>query len=513
MTVPIENTNGNSLATTFSRLENSAEQQNFPQNQEYSYPWSSQLDDSNNASQSLKLHEEIDPANYDGNIHSFHGSQISDTAYQVLQAQKLLGVTLNDESNQKNDIEFQQPSPSPSASEIPLSSRYKNEIFESSTEVLNDKYNRKYSYNREESPEPYRDYYRSEDRKRAPSDSYYSSKTAERSSSRRRGRYTETVEYSSPENERKPLQKFKFSKFKEQSTYHSHKNYYEYDNHDRSSSYRDRSVDYNNDTRYNRNGDYDRRSFSRPGSYKDSRSSFSKSSYIDNSYKSTTAPPLGPPKRESQIFTPFANYSNTPISIKPLAVELYPQQVEGVESLWKTIVESLSGDTLSPCKGLGKTGQVYTFLNTLRYYTRYSPDIIPDMLLPFKVLIVTPRFLKENWLNGFQTCANFEPYLKNQYVHLAIPNCLDDFHHKQRLRALQNWDKHGGVMVISHNLINEYTQATNYFDKQSRGLIFDQLGASLVFIDETRDLYEENNNFTRLDDKFNTQCLIYLDGF
>ncbi|KXN72184.1 hypothetical protein CONCODRAFT_5021, partial [Conidiobolus coronatus NRRL 28638] len=233
----------------------------------------------------------------------------------------------------------------------------------------------------------------------------------------------------------------------------------------------------------------------------------------DNRYKSTEEFARELIKVENQLLPPFTNYLNTPISIKGLALNLKPHQVSGVEFLWKTIVEKGHGAILAHAMGLGKTGQVFTFLNTLSYYIRYNHNIISKNLQQFNILILAPASLQENWINEFQKWTNFEDSSTSSSIYLPMPICLGETPTRQRIRKVKYWAKNGGILILSHTLFKNCVQNKYSHNKQFQNILVDQPGPSLVVIDEAHVLKKEDTLIRKISKEFKTPARIMLTGY
>jgi SNF2 family DNA or RNA helicase len=246
---------------------------------------------------------------------------------------------------------------------------------------------------------------------------------------------------------------------------------------------------------------------------KTQKSSLSKQYTMYSKYGSAEKLDCNFVRQEIQPLSPFSNYLNTPISIKTLALNLKPHQVSGVEFLWKTVVEKGHGAILAHAMGLGKTGQVFTFLNTLSYYIRYNRNIISNSLHQFKVLILAPASLQENWINEFQKWTNYEDSSTNSSVYLPIPVSLGETPTRHRIHRLKYWAKNGGILILSHTLFKNCVQNKDYCKKQFEDILVNQPGASLVVIDEAHVLKKENTLIRKISKEFKTPARIMLTGY
>lgn len=418
-------------------------------------------------------------------------------------------------NNVESNVSSIQDSLPKSASSLSSASRFTNEVRDVNVQKSSDRYTTRAPSNREASPEPYRESYSSTPRNRHASETpeFY-----EDSRSRGRGQSFESYES---------------SRFGSQKASNTIERSSSYNDRNKSSSLRKSSFASNQSTlsatkSSEMNGGQVSRSssYSSPTIEKISRPSFSfkeiskinkpslpKQSITNNSVKLAAAPTFYSPRKDPQLLPPFSNRLNTPVSIKSLALDLQPHQISGVEFLWKTIVEKKHGAILAHAMGLGKTGQIYTFLNTLRYYIRISSNIIPDNLKPFKVLILTPASLQENWLIEFQKWTNFVNSTKNQSVHLPIPISLGESPPKQRISRLQDWTNNGGICIISHSLFRNCVQSSDFYERQFEELLVNKPGASLVVIDEAHVLKEEDSMIRTIAKKFKTPSRIMLTGY
>lgn len=185
-------------------------------------------------------------------------------------------------------------------------------------------------------------------------------------------------------------------------------------------------------------------------------------------------------------------------------------QIEGVRFMWNHIVQEESerqGCLLAHTMGLGKTMQTITFLVALRESALSKDpgvrDQIPKDLRNWKVLVICPSGLVENWRDEFEIWA--PPNLLGPIITIEAaqgPN--------QRLDNAKDWAKGGGVLIIG------YTMVKSGFGKGDQNTpTIDKIvteNATVVIADEAHSLKNPKAKITRVASALKTGTRIALTG-
>ncbi|XP_019132017.2 transcriptional regulator ATRX [Larimichthys crocea] len=192
-----------------------------------------------------------------------------------------------------------------------------------------------------------------------------------------------------------------------------------------------------------------------------------------------------------------------------LVTKLKPHQVDGVQFIWDSCCESVkkansspgSGCILAHCMGLGKTLQVVTFLHTVLLSTN----------LKFRTaLVVCPLNTILNWVNEFRKWQSVVGPDKVKVTELATVK-----HPTERLRALQGWQRDGGVMIIGYEMYRNLSLAKKVRDeawKKEIKRILVAPGPDFVVCDEGHILRNEASNISKAMSAIKTQRRVVLTG-
>ncbi|XP_047462264.1 transcriptional regulator ATRX-like isoform X2 [Mugil cephalus] len=192
-----------------------------------------------------------------------------------------------------------------------------------------------------------------------------------------------------------------------------------------------------------------------------------------------------------------------------LVTKLKPHQVDGVQFIWDSCCESVkkansspgSGCILAHCMGLGKTLQVVAFLHTVLLSTN----------LRFKTaLVVCPLNTILNWLSEFkkwQSSMGEDKVMVTELTSIRHPH--------ERLRALQRWQKFGGVMLMGYEMYRILSQCHKIKDEVSKEEFKRALvdpGPDFVVCDEGHILRNEASNVSKALNGIKTQRRVVLTG-
>ncbi|KAI3373536.1 hypothetical protein L3Q82_022139 [Scortum barcoo] len=194
---------------------------------------------------------------------------------------------------------------------------------------------------------------------------------------------------------------------------------------------------------------------------------------------------------------------------KNLVTRLKPHQVDGVQFIWNSCCESVkkansssgSGCILAHCMGLGKTLQVVTFLHTV---------LLSENLKFRMALVVCPLNTILNWISEFKKWQDDMGQDKVEVTQLAMVK-----HPQKRLRALQRWQKEGGVMIMGYEMYRILSQAQKISDeeekKELKSILVDP-GPDFVVCDEGHVLRNESSNISKALNAIRTRRRVVLTG-
>uniref|UniRef100_A0A3Q0S4A8 DNA helicase n=1 Tax=Amphilophus citrinellus TaxID=61819 RepID=A0A3Q0S4A8_AMPCI len=192
-----------------------------------------------------------------------------------------------------------------------------------------------------------------------------------------------------------------------------------------------------------------------------------------------------------------------------LVTRLKPHQVDGVQFIWDSCCESVkkansspgSGCILAHCMGLGKTLQVVAFLHT----------VLLSAELKFRTaLVVCPLNTILNWVSEFKKWQDNMGEDKVKVTELAtIKNP------PERLRALQRWQREGGVMIMGYELYRilslGYKINNEEWKKELKRTLVNP-GPDFVVCDEGHILRNDASNISKAMNIIRTQRRVVLTG-
>ncbi|XP_042354711.1 transcriptional regulator ATRX-like [Plectropomus leopardus] len=194
---------------------------------------------------------------------------------------------------------------------------------------------------------------------------------------------------------------------------------------------------------------------------------------------------------------------------RDLVMRLKPHQVDGVQFIWDSCCESVkkansspgSGCILAHCMGLGKTLQVVTFLHTV---------LLAENLKFRTALVVCPLNTILNWVNEFKIWQESMGKDKVKVTELATVK-----YPSERLRALQRWQRDGGVMIMGYEMYRILSLAQKIKDEESKKALKSILvdpGPDFVVCDEGHILRNEASNISKCMNAIKTQRRVVLTG-
>nr|XP_046267251.1 transcriptional regulator ATRX-like isoform X2 [Scatophagus argus] len=191
-----------------------------------------------------------------------------------------------------------------------------------------------------------------------------------------------------------------------------------------------------------------------------------------------------------------------------LVTRLKPHQVDGVQFIWDSCCESVkkansssgSGCILAHCMGLGKTLQVVTFLHTV---------LLSENLKFRTALVVCPLNTILNWINEFRKWQDNMGKDKVKVIELATVK------RPERIRALQEWQRDGGVLIMGYEMYRILSQARKIGDeelkKEMKSILVDP-GPDFVVCDEGHILRNEASNISKAMNGIKTRRRVVLTG-
>ncbi|KAM3512338.1 hypothetical protein MY11210_004051 [Beauveria gryllotalpidicola] len=185
-------------------------------------------------------------------------------------------------------------------------------------------------------------------------------------------------------------------------------------------------------------------------------------------------------------------------------------QIEGVRFLWNHIVRDSGerqGCLLAHTMGLGKTMQTITFLVALRESALSDDptvrDQIPQDLRDWKVLVLCPAGLVENWKDEFLLWAPehlMETIFSIEAVHMP----------HQRVQNAKEWASRGGILIIGYNMFK-----SGFKKGDENTITVDRIlaeNATVVIADEAHSLKNPKAKISQVASNLKTSTRIALTG-
>lgn len=193
-----------------------------------------------------------------------------------------------------------------------------------------------------------------------------------------------------------------------------------------------------------------------------------------------------------------------------ISTRIKDHQIEGVRFLWNHIVQDQSrrqGCLLAHTMGLGKTMQTITFLVALRE-SALSPDPtvrdqIPRDLLDWRVLVLCPAGLVENWREEFDEWA--PERLLGEIVTISAAQSPYD-----RLKSVRDWEAHGGVLIIGYTMFKSGFRKGDEDNVTIDRILVER--ATVVVADEAHTLKSPKAKITQVASELKTSTRIALTG-
>lgn len=193
-----------------------------------------------------------------------------------------------------------------------------------------------------------------------------------------------------------------------------------------------------------------------------------------------------------------------------IGTRIKDHQINGVRFLWNHIVRETAerqGCLLAHTMGLGKTMQTITFLVALRESAMSTDpavlDQIPHDLREWKVLVICPSGLVENWKDEFLMWAP-----KNLMGHLITITAAQSV--AERMDNAKTWAKFGGVLITGYNMFK-----SQFRKDRDPAVTIDKIlveHATLVVADEAHVLKNPKSKIAQLTTQMKTNARIALTG-
>ncbi|KAF3090909.1 hypothetical protein TWF103_011788 [Orbilia oligospora] len=159
----------------------------------------------------------------------------------------------------------------------------------------------------------------------------------------------------------------------------------------------------------------------------------------------------------NKIANPDHGPEYDPISFpEHIASKLFDSQIEGIQFLWREVVQKGEGALLAHTMGMGKTLQVITLLYLISQAGKSTDtrvmEQVPDHLRgSLHVLIVAPPGLLPNWREEF---VKWVPKSGNQQLlDFYMPSQLKD--PRPRVGMFREWEEKGGVLLLGYQMLRD----------------------------------------------------------
>ncbi|KAF3935019.1 hypothetical protein ABW20_dc0103441 [Dactylellina cionopaga] len=137
--------------------------------------------------------------------------------------------------------------------------------------------------------------------------------------------------------------------------------------------------------------------------------------------------------------------------------KLFDSQIEGIQFLWREVVQNAGGALLAHTMGMGKTLQVITLLYLISQAGKSrnpnTSKTLPEHLSgTLHILIVAPPGLLQNWKQEF--CKWIPERDDEQLLRFFIPSQSKE--PDERVEILREWNKLGGVLMLGYQMFRDY---------------------------------------------------------
>ncbi|XP_077983732.1 uncharacterized protein LOC144438534 [Glandiceps talaboti] len=192
---------------------------------------------------------------------------------------------------------------------------------------------------------------------------------------------------------------------------------------------------------------------------------------------------------------------------KDLIRHLKPHQVDAVQFLWDSCIESVAkvkkedggGCILAHCMGLGKTLSVFAFIHTILTTRKCRMSTC---------LVVAPLNTVLNWL---YECNKWVPERYNVDT-TELASVKDNYN---RADTLQSWHEEGGIMIMGYDMYRMLAKGTRIRNKRLKRIFHETLvdpGPDVVVCDEGHILKNDASSISETLNSIKTRRRICLTG-
>ncbi|KAK6343153.1 hypothetical protein TWF718_008526 [Orbilia javanica] len=139
-----------------------------------------------------------------------------------------------------------------------------------------------------------------------------------------------------------------------------------------------------------------------------------------------------------------------------ISEKLFDSQIEGIQFLWREVVQKGEGALLAHTMGMGKTLQVITLLYLISQASRSKDKRVAEQVPShlrgsLHVLIVAPPGLLPNWK---EELVKWVPKSDDQQLlDFYMPSQMRDL--KPRIGMFREWEQKGGVLLLGYQMLRD----------------------------------------------------------
>ncbi|KAI8064344.1 SNF2 family N-terminal domain-containing protein [Gongronella butleri] len=198
-----------------------------------------------------------------------------------------------------------------------------------------------------------------------------------------------------------------------------------------------------------------------------------------------------------------------PVYLHPsIATRLKEHQVDGLEFMWKRLIEDESGCILAHHMGLGKTIMVIALITTIFYEIDKGNPEIPVDLQPRRFLILAPLITMSNWMNEFDAWIPSDCISNLSHIYCAAN--FQGMSDNKRIRVLETWYNTGGIMLMNYDMFRSMLAPARV-----RLATYEQLllSPSMIILDESHRIKNNASQITRTLNRVQTPRRLCLTGY
>ncbi|KAG2218092.1 hypothetical protein INT45_000015, partial [Circinella minor] len=184
--------------------------------------------------------------------------------------------------------------------------------------------------------------------------------------------------------------------------------------------------------------------------------------------------------------------------------------IEGVQFMWKHIVERKQGCVIAHSMGLGKSIQTVTFvttlLDTMAKNTQLGPTL--DRFKSKRILLLAPLTTLSNWVSEFDKWR--PPECQDTGGNIYNYAATTDASASRRLGYLRHWYNDGGILLMSYEQFRSSVLKEGN-DPLLRTMLVDP-GPSLLIADEAHRIKNSQSQLTLAIQQIRTRARICLTG-